>query len=62
MHQTTYEIYISDTLHFMAQGKATDKRFVDFIKPSEETNETAEEIAQRVIANAGLNLKGDDEE
>ena len=58
----TYEIYISDSLHFLAEGKMASQRFVDIIRPRKIETRSAEEIAESVIKSAGLTLKGDDEE
>ena len=63
----TYEIYISDSLHFLSRGAKravlcdNSKDAIKIIKQNVQKTHF-EEIAESVIKSAGLTLKGDDEE
>lgn len=43
-----YRFYVADTLYFMANGKAPDKRLRELLNPPKEETRTAEEIIDSV--------------
>lgn len=61
----SYQIYVTDTLshiahntgHFVSNGVAPSKRWIDIIEPKKEDTKTGDEVALEVIKKLGLKVK-----
>ena len=51
-----YRIYVTDSLQALGQGKYVKTRFFDAIKPTAIETRSGEEIAQDILARAGIEV------
>lgn len=60
--ELAYRIYVTDSFHFISQGKGLGERFYNFLYPAEvvDENKPADEVARDILKRAGLEVKTED--
>ena len=60
--ERSFRVYITESVRLYGEGKVISVPWEDMLKEAPVDSRTADEIAADVIKNAGLRLKGGDED